>query len=149
MNFYFRVKTILPPGAAQNISVWGNHTVTDTPYTGTLVAIYADGSSRSRAVSGTRVEQETRDVTAIPGPAYWLGNDTLLPTTTTTTTTTTTVEPPESTQPEESVTINIASELGNPQSDQAPVIVENNGGESCHHSVFALIIIPILLLVQY
>lgn len=146
--FYFRVETHLPPGAAQNVSVWGNQTVTDTPYTGTLVAIYADGSSRSRAVSGTRVVQGMRDVSANLGPAYWLGNDTLLPTTTTTTTTTTTIEPPEPTQPEESVTIpNSVSVLGGPQSDQATV--EINGGESRHHSVFVLIIIPILLLVQY
>lgn len=47
------VQSALLPGTAQNISVTGNHTLSEIPYTARLVAHYRDGKTRERIINGT------------------------------------------------------------------------------------------------
>lgn len=96
----YRVEAYLEPGTAVNVSLSGNHTITELPYIGNLVALFEDGASGKRAIHGTRREVSMKGLVATYGPAYFLGNHTLVPTTTTTTTTTTsttTTTPPPTT----------------------------------------------------
>lgn len=47
------VQAALLPGTALNVSVTGNHTQSETPYTARLVAQYRDGKTRVRIINGT------------------------------------------------------------------------------------------------
>jgi hypothetical protein len=56
------VQAKLPPGTGQNVSVTGNHTYSETPYTGMLVAHYKDGKTRTRPINGTVYQVNTRTI---------------------------------------------------------------------------------------
>jgi len=84
------VDFLLEPDTAVNVTLHGNHTECEVPYTGKLVAVYADDHSKARAIHGSRREVAMLDVKPEFGPVYFTANSSLVPTTTTTTTTTTT-----------------------------------------------------------
>lgn len=86
----FKVERVLEPGTACNVTLRGNYTDMDVPYTATLVAYYPDGKTKSRIIHGNKVEVGMMDVTPDYGDIYYLRNNSLVPTTTTTTTTSTT-----------------------------------------------------------
>lgn len=96
-----RVEQRLLPGTAANVTLVANKTEIETPYTGQLVAYYADGTKTSRTVIGSRRRQELKDIQVVIGPAFFLNDLSLVPTTTTTTTTTTT---PPTTSPASTTT---------------------------------------------
>ena len=88
---------MLEPGTAVNVTLHGNHTESEVPYTGKLVAVYADDYTKARSINGSRREVAMLDVKPEFGPVYFIMNGELVPTTTTPTptpTTTTTTEAP-------------------------------------------------------
>lgn len=86
----YQVETFLAPGRGVNVTLVGNWTESNIPYTAVVTAIYADNTKKSRSLVGMRRELGLRDVRPDFGPVYYLHNYTHVPTTTTTTTSTTT-----------------------------------------------------------
>nr|CAD7205185.1 unnamed protein product [Timema douglasi] len=86
----FSVEYFLEPGTAVNVTLRGNHTESEVPYSGKLVAVYEDGSTKARDIEGSRREVAMLDVRPEFSAVYYIRNLTLVPTTTTTTSTTTT-----------------------------------------------------------
>jgi len=82
------VDFLLEPGTALNVTLHGNHTESEVPYTGKLVAVYAGDYTKARTIHGSRREVAMLDVKPLFGPVYFIANSSLVPTTTTTTTTT-------------------------------------------------------------
>ncbi|XP_054281994.1 protein unzipped-like isoform X2 [Macrosteles quadrilineatus] len=102
----YKVEAHLEPGTAVNVTVWGNQTDSEVPYSGQLVAVYEDLQSRARGISGILREESMKELKAVFSPVYWIHNDTLVPTTTTTTTTTTSTTTTTTTRPKEIVDSN-------------------------------------------
>lgn len=85
------INTILQPGTAINVTLFGNYTEMEAPYNAMLKAYYDDNSDpATRKLSGYMISKDMEDVQIEFSPIYWIENGTLVPTTTTTTTTTTT-----------------------------------------------------------
>lgn len=85
------INTILQPGTAINVTLLGNYTVMEAPYTALLKAYYDDNNDPvSWTLTGYMLSKDMEDVKIEFSPIYWIENGTLVPTTTTTTTTTTT-----------------------------------------------------------
>lgn len=91
------VKTVeyfLEPGTGVNVTLLGNYTDLEVPFSAKLVAVYDDGADKVRSISGVRQEETMLDVRPIFSPVFFLNNNSLVPTTvpppTTTSTTTTT-----------------------------------------------------------
>lgn len=88
------VSTNLPPGTALNVTLKGNYTSLEAPYSATLIAYYNGSDEKvSRKISSTVQKSNLRDIKLEFSPVYWIENGTFIPTTTTTTTTSTTTEP--------------------------------------------------------
>ncbi|GAB0087731.1 Protein unzipped [Sergentomyia squamirostris] len=99
------VSTILMPGTALNVTVRGNYTKIEGPYTATLVAYYADNDNAvSRTIRAVLQKAEMLDVKIEFSPVYWIHNQTVVPTTTTTSTTSTTTTTTTTTTPEATTT---------------------------------------------
>lgn len=88
-----KIETALDPGVGVHVTVMGNSSNVDIPYSGTLVSIFGDNTITSRTIQGTWHQTAMLDITQHFGPLYYIQNLTQVPTTTTTTTTTTTVAP--------------------------------------------------------
>jgi hypothetical protein len=115
------VDYLLDPGTAVNVTLHGNHTESEVPYTGKLVAVYADDYTKARTINGSRREVAMLDVKPEFGPVYFIGNGSLVPTTTTTTTTSTTT----TTTTEAANTI--PKTLSTPQQKKQKKPVDENG----------------------
>lgn len=86
----YNVEARLLPGTAVEVTLHANYTDSNIPYTAELTAIYKDGETKTRKISGTKRELGMWDIKPIFGSVYFIGNNSLVPTTTTTTTSTTT-----------------------------------------------------------
>ncbi|KAG5681126.1 hypothetical protein PVAND_010586 [Polypedilum vanderplanki] len=85
------VGTILKPGTAINVTLWGNYTIKEGPYDATLIVHWADGTnSKKRKITvASGYEADLEDPLEIEESAtYWLLNNTIVPTTTQRTTST-------------------------------------------------------------
>jgi hypothetical protein len=71
---YFRVETHLEAGTGVNVTLHGNRTKTEIPYTAKLVAVYEDGANRAREIQGSRCEVAMLDVKPIFSPVFFTGN---------------------------------------------------------------------------
>ncbi|CAG9831397.1 unnamed protein product [Diabrotica balteata] len=80
----------LEAGTAVNVTLIGNYTELEIPYTAIVVQNYQDGEKREFIIRDTKRENKMMEIIASYTPAYYLHNNTLVPTTTTTSTTTTT-----------------------------------------------------------
>lgn len=78
----YSVKLSLEPGTAVEVTLTANYTETELPYSGQLIAHYADGATRARVMTGIRKEETLIDVKPEMGPIYFLSNNSLVPTTT-------------------------------------------------------------------
>ncbi|XP_050302082.1 protein unzipped [Anthonomus grandis grandis] len=95
-----RVETVpvdrnLDEGTAVNVTLVGNFTETEVPYSATVVAIYKDGERLNFTIEDVKRENKVIDVAFDFSPMYFLHNNSLVPTTTpapTTTTSTTTTQ---------------------------------------------------------
>jgi len=97
----------LPPGTGCNARVLATIRKTEAPYTGKLIAVYADGGRLERTIQGLHMDQRLIELRAVYSSPYYLHNKTMLDvpgishviyvstttTTTTTTSTTTTTTP--------------------------------------------------------
>lgn len=83
------VEKYLGEGTAVNVTLVGNFTEFEIPYTATVVAIYEDNDRRDFFIEDTKRENKVVDVAFEFSPVYFLHNNSHVPTTTTTTTTTT------------------------------------------------------------
>lgn len=84
------VERFLEAGTAVNVTLLGNYTELEIPYTATIVQNYKDGEKREIIIRDTKRENKMMEILAEYTPAYYLHNNSLVPTTTTTSTTTTT-----------------------------------------------------------
>lgn len=84
------VEKYLEEGTAVNITLVGNYTEMEVPYTATVVAIYKDGERLEFTIDDIKRENKVIDVAFDFSPVYFLHNNSHVPTTTTTTTSTTT-----------------------------------------------------------
>ncbi|XP_056648619.1 protein unzipped [Diorhabda sublineata] len=84
------VERFLEAGTAVNVTLLGNYTELEIPYTATIVQNYKDGEKREIIIRDTKRENKMMEIIAEYTPAYYLHNNSLVPTTTTTSTTTTT-----------------------------------------------------------
>lgn len=75
---YFRVETHLGVDTAVNVTLRGNHTEIETPYTARLIAVYSDGGNRARQIHGIRSEVKLLDVTPDFGPVFFTGKTYIL-----------------------------------------------------------------------
>lgn len=91
----YNVLVYLEPGTGVNVTLKANYTDMEVPYTATLISHYEDGTTTSRPISGTRLEETLFDITPEFGPVYFLSNYSLVPTTVPPPPTTT--EPPTTT----------------------------------------------------
>ncbi|KAK6632484.1 hypothetical protein RUM44_007526 [Polyplax serrata] len=126
-----RVELLLQPGAAVNVTLWGNETTSELSYAGTLISFYKDGTTTTRKIEGVRRLHEMLEVTPEFGPAYFLKNNSLIPTTTTTTTTTSTMSPVEvaSVTHNSRVFVNDLSDIDGTQINNKSVHSENEPGD--------------------
>ncbi|KAF4518013.1 hypothetical protein B566_EDAN009246 [Ephemera danica] len=122
------VQAKLPLGTGQNVSVTGNHTTSETPYTARLIAHYKDGVTRSRTINGTVNQVSLQGVKVIYGAHYFLHDGSLVPTTTTTTTTpsSTTSSTTPSTTTTATAKVPVASQVLNDTKDEAPVAMSTD-----------------------
>ncbi|CAH0556536.1 unnamed protein product [Brassicogethes aeneus] len=84
------IERYLETGTAVNVTLIGNYTETDVPYTATVVAIYKDEKRREWVIHESKREKKMDEVYANFDPLYFIHNNSHVPTTTTTTSTTTT-----------------------------------------------------------
>lgn len=78
----YTVKVLLEPGTGVNVTLKGNYTHMEVPYSGTLISHYEDGATKSRVISGIRTEETMFDIKPVFDPIYFLSNYSLVPTTT-------------------------------------------------------------------
>ena len=80
----------LEPGTAVNVTLRGDYTDIEVPYSGKLLSHYEDKASvNPRTIDGVRREESISEIKPDFGPVYYLSNMSLVPTT----------EPPPSTEP--------------------------------------------------
>ena len=163
----YTVEIFLEPGTGINVTLWGNHTDMEVPYSGTLISHYEDIETKSRAINGTRREETMFDVKPDFGPIYFLSNHSLVPTTTVppTTEASTTAVPQEVIKdtheqdtdgedhdenmiipPKKSDMSNMQSDDGGPLSLKNKVEVSHSG--TCLHRL-NMILIPLLIMIVH
>lgn len=79
------VGTILQPGTALNVTLWGNYTKKEGPYDAKIITHWADGSSSKKRPITVQAgyEADLADPLEIEySETYWLHNNTIVPTTT-------------------------------------------------------------------
>lgn len=79
------IGTVLEPGTALNVTLWGNYTTREGPYDAYLYITYSDGSrsKRSRITVNNALEANMEEQLEIEySPTFWLHNNTIVPTTT-------------------------------------------------------------------
>ncbi|XP_060516606.1 protein unzipped [Cylas formicarius] len=98
------VEMHLDEGTAVNVTLTGNYTEMEIPYTATVVSLYKDNEKREITIRDIKRENKVIELVYNYSPIYFLHNNSYVPTTpaptttsTTTTSTTTTVRPTSTT----------------------------------------------------
>jgi len=68
----------LEPDTAVNVTLYGNHTESETPYTAKLVSFYEKEAPTERVITGIRREVQMLDVLPEFGDVYFLSNSSLV-----------------------------------------------------------------------
>lgn len=77
-----KIEIYLEPGTGVNVTLTGNYTDMEIPYTGELVSHYEDKVTTSRLINGICRQETLLDVKPTFGPIYYLKDYSLVPTTT-------------------------------------------------------------------
>lgn len=102
------IEKYLPEGTAVNVTLFGNYTESDVPYTTIVKAVFKDNETLESPLEDNLIEHYVGGVTIEFSPVYFLHNNSLIPTTTKATTI---ITKPPSTQPNFPVTITDSVEM--------------------------------------
>lgn len=84
------IEIYLEEGTGVNVTLYGNNTESEVPYSALVVALYKDGERKEKKLTDIKREKLVTDLVVDFGPVFYLHNNSHVPTTTTTSTTTTT-----------------------------------------------------------